>query len=596
VVKQGSIQPRTGHILFMAALGLLGWMAVWRPDLVPGLVPAERLELPSVAIAVFVVVVVIARSMAFKPLPGTVISIDSGFYVAATLCFGSITAGRIVALSLTVDALLRLAAGRRDRSRRQWIDAGVYVAYFGGMSGALLSVVSRVMGADQVAALERVDHWRVLGTVVAIGVVFVIAHYGIQGIRIRLAGERTGAYVTRMGLPGVLAELTLLPLAAVVVFVYNPKHLLGIVLLSGTYVLIAAGFNRLSKVGANLRKRVKELETLSSTSTRLSGCLHIHQLVEAVASATTDAIGAAEALSFCRVGDGDVLYIDSFSPTTGEFHRSKSSSQEGVVARIIATDRPLLVSGAEPERGTVLDQARSWLGVPVRVFGQVEAVLAVEARRPGAFDRDDQRLLEGIAAQTSVALQNAKHYELAMVDGLTGLYVRRYFDARLAEEVERSARFQTKFSVAMVDIDDFKKLNDERGHSAGDAALREVARVIREEMRGIDTAARYGGEEFALVLPRTSLTEAYTQAERIRRRLVELAVAVPGQDEPVVVTASFGIAAYPESGAEDAEELLRLADRALYRAKRTGKNRVELYWSEDAAPPAALKPVKAGGA
>ncbi|MBT8491956.1 MAG: GGDEF domain-containing protein, partial [Deltaproteobacteria bacterium] len=200
-------------------------------------------------------------------------------------------------------------------------------------------------------------------------------------------------------------------------------------------------------------------------------------------------------------------------------------------------------------------------------------------------------LLEGIASQASVALQNVQHYELAMVDGLTRLYVRRYFDARLDEEFERSRRFETMFSVAMVDIDNFKQLNDTYGHEAGDIALSEVARVLLEEMRGIDTAARYGGEEFALVLPRTSLTEAYSLAERIRVRLSELRIAVPGRIEPLAITASFGIAAHPESGAESVAELLRLADRALYRAKQMGKDRVELYWSEDQDSAASVKPV-----
>lgn len=592
MVTQEGTRPPGAHIAFMAVLGLLGWLVLLRPATVPGLLSGVQPEVSSLAMAVFVVVVVLARSMAFRPLPGTVISIDSGFYVAATLCFGSIAAGRMAALALTLDALLRLIAKARGRTRRQWLDGVIYVAYFGGMSGALLAAISRIMGADVTAIAHRTDEWRVLGSVVSIGVIFVIAHYAIQGIRIRLAGQRAGSYVTRMGLPGVLAELTLLPLASVVVFVYQPDRLLGIVLLGGTFVIMAAGFKRLSKAGTKLRKRVKELETLGSTSSRLAGCLHIHQLIEAVADATTDAIQSAEALSFCRAADRESLYVDTFRPDTGEFSRSKMERGSGLVAQVMGSDEALTVSRSQGAEGTVLEKARSWLGVPVRVFGNVEAVLAVESSATGAFDIDDQRLLEGIASQTSVALQNAQHYELAMVDGLTGLFVRRYFDARLDEEIERSRRFGSKFSVAMVDIDDFKTLNDTWGHEAGDSALRAMSKVIREEMRGIDTAARYGGEEFALVLPRTSLTEAYAQAERIRSRLAELEIGVDGAAEPVKITASFGIAAYPESGEVPADELLRLADRALYRAKRTGKNRVELYWSEAAQDrKAVVKPV-----
>jgi len=107
---------------------------------------------------------------------------------------------------------------------------------------------------------------------------------------------------------------------------------------------------------------------------------------------------------------------------------------------------------------------------------------------------------------------------------------------------------------------------------------RELAAIIRGQMRGVDTAARYGGEELSMVLPRTEMVAAYNVAERVRRRIEAWRPEIDGH--PISVTASFGIAAYPESEAENAEDLVRRADRALYRAKRTGKNRVELYWAD----------------
>jgi diguanylate cyclase len=107
-------------------------------------------------------------------------------------------------------------------------------------------------------------------------------------------------------------------------------------------------------------------------------------------------------------------------------------------------------------------------------------------------------------------------------------------------------------------------------------------------MRGVDTAARYGGEELALILPRTELVSALNQAERVRAALADHRVP-PGDEGPVLsVTASFGIAAFPESGADTAEDLVRRADRALYRAKKTGKNRVELFWADDSGRHAAI--------
>ena len=187
--------------------------------------------------------------------------------------------------------------------------------------------------------------------------------------------------------------------------------------------------------------------------------------------------------------------------------------------------------------------------------------------------------------QIAAALQNAHLYELAMVDGLTGLFMRRYFDARIDEEIERSKRFGTPFSVVMIDVDDFKKLNDTYGHLIGDRVLRAIANTVKQQMRGVDTAARYGGEELAIILPRTEMLNAYNVGERIRSAIVDLRITTDDDTPKVLnVTASFGISSYPESRVSTGEDLVRKADQALYRAKKMGKNRVELFWSEDSQP------------
>jgi diguanylate cyclase (GGDEF)-like protein len=216
------------------------------------------------------------------------------------------------------------------------------------------------------------------------------------------------------------------------------------------------------------------------------------------------------------------------------------------------------------------------------MYGDCEGAVAVQSSRVAAFKPEHQRLLESLALQIAAALQNAHLYELAMVDGLTGLFVRRYFDARIEEEIERSRRYGSPFSVVMLDVDDFKKLNDTYGHLVGDRVLRALANVIKAQMRGVDTAARYGGEEMSMILPRTEMVGAYNLAERIREAIAELRITT--DDDPprsLGVTASLGIAAYPESKAKSGEDLVRKADRALYRAKKTGKNRVELFWTDE---------------
>lgn len=162
----------------------------------------------------------------------------------------------------------------------------------------------------------------------------------------------------------------------------------------------------------------------------------------------------------------------------------------------------------------------------------------------------------------------------AITDGLTGLFNHAYLLHALKREVQRAKRHDLKLSVAMFDLDDFKKVNDIRGHVEGDRVLVKVAALIRESLREIDIAARYGGEEFTVVLPETARTGAHLVAERIRTRIEEHFRRRKGP-----VTISGGVATFPEDAAT-AEELLRRADEGLYRSKADGKNRITVFGRE----------------
>jgi diguanylate cyclase (GGDEF)-like protein len=163
--------------------------------------------------------------------------------------------------------------------------------------------------------------------------------------------------------------------------------------------------------------------------------------------------------------------------------------------------------------------------------------------------------------------------EAAATDELTGLSNHRRFQQLIAKEIERSRRFNRPMSLALVDLDDFKRVNDTHGHLAGDEVLRAVADVLTRESRAVDEPARYGGEEFAIVLPETEVGGAQEVAERIRERLEHTSIALPGHDGEVTMKASIGVAGTPDSTL-DAKSLIESADTALYRAKREGKNRV----------------------
>jgi diguanylate cyclase (GGDEF)-like protein len=573
---------------FTIALGVLGWGVVL---VLPaaGVLPAPA-QTTAPWIAIFVVVILAARALAFRLVEGTVLSLDSAYYVAAALCVGSVGAGRLVAVALTIDASVRLYTARK----RGHVDPGGwftelgYVLYFGGMSGGLVVLCGWAFGAIHPIS-GRPDAVDVALRVVAIAMMLLVTHYALQGVRLRMLGRSWRTYLTELALPGIIAEASLMPIGVVLVLLYDPDQPLGFLLLSLTYLLINLVFSRLSRTQKQLEERVHDLEILTATARRLSASLQLEELVEAVARETCKAIPEAEAVALVhrRAGGEQGFVLDGFDRTSDRFFRQPMAEDEGLAGWVMQRGMARKIDDLSTTDVAIDDAGgiRSWLGVPLFMYGGCEGVIAVQSTHPTAFRDDHQRLLESLGLQIAAALQNAHLYELAMVDGLTGLFMRRYFDARIEEEIERSRRYKTPFSAIMMDVDDFKKLNDEHGHLIGDRVLRAIANVVKAQMRGVDTAARYGGEEIALILPRTEMVSAYNVGERIRSAIADIRVTTDSDPPKVLsVTASFGIASYPESKAADGEDLVRKADRALYRAKKTGKNRVELFWSDESGP------------
>ena len=180
------------------------------------------------------------------------------------------------------------------------------------------------------------------------------------------------------------------------------------------------------------------------------------------------------------------------------------------------------------------------------------------------------------ALQDELRLKNKQLEELldkvnymAITDALTGLYNRRRFHDVLVSEFERAKRYSTPFSLVMLDIDHFKKINDSYGHDVGDTVLKEVSAILMKSIREIDTAARYGGEEFMVILPSTDKVKAHVVAERMRQTVENCEFT--GVDRKITV--SIGIAGMPDSKVEREDRLIRCADFALYRAKQLGRNR-----------------------
>lgn len=266
--------------------------------------------------------------------------------------------------------------------------------------------------------------------------------------------------------------------------------------------------------------------------------------------------------------------------------RVKKGSQNDVFASYVKHTRlPLIVRDLRKDNRFIAVHPRylSVMAMPLEAGDRYWGILKGTAAGQGVFDESDLRSLSVFAGIASLSLNNARLYrktqELAITDGLTGLYVQSYFLERLTEEIMRSRSHQLALSIAMIDVDHFKQINDTYGHAMGDVVLRQLAALLRGRLRETDFISRYGGEEFGVIMPQTDIHEAVQVAEEIRATTRDDRFFLPVESfHPVQasVTISVGIASL--AGRElSGEDLLRMSDKALYRAKNGGRNRVVHY-------------------
>ena len=233
------------------------------------------------------------------------------------------------------------------------------------------------------------------------------------------------------------------------------------------------------------------------------------------------------------------------------------------------------------EKAAQLGAATGILLVPLVIEDSVLGLLAVFCHPDIVKSYEEQKpFYDAMWGELTLALAIAVQGEVAILDRLTGVHNREYFMKRLIQEIERASRFQLPLSLLMIDIDNFKQVNDSLGHPQGDAVLKIMAKLIKKEVRAVDLVGRYGGEEFIVMLPETGYGEEATSsagaiavAERIRKAVDD---EFRGLAKPLNLTISVGVVVrrFPEDRQMDHRELLRVTDEQLYRAKATGKNRV----------------------
>ncbi len=226
------------------------------------------------------------------------------------------------------------------------------------------------------------------------------------------------------------------------------------------------------------------------------------------------------------------------------------------------------------------NKSQSYICVPLMAQNDIYGLIYIEIVSPTFVLNEESRLIiTAFSELTALALANVRLREnlrhQSIRDSLTGLYNRRYFEEALFKQIHQAQRSEFTFSILMLDIDHFKKINDGYGHEVGDLALREVGKLLESSIRQGDLAARYGGEEFIILLHNADSEKALKRADKIRLDISKLQIKY-GAEHVIPLTISIGIASYPKDN-EDKDKLVELADNALYAAKHSGRNKVVLY-------------------
>jgi two-component system cell cycle response regulator len=337
----------------------------------------------------------------------------------------------------------------------------------------------------------------------------------------------------------------------------------------------------LSRVNELLDRKLYEATILSEIGRVARSLVQFDETFTSVMSLVARVVEfTVGAMAFVEEDDLDVELLPHRRAAPAVVDEAKARVLEAVVAARggapLARVRARLF--APPGSGHSAEETTlgSFAAFPVETNGRLAGMLIVAGRPVGKMTPETRAFLGQVANQAHIVLENSRLFErvrnLAIRDSLTDLFNHRHITDLVHHEFDRVGRYQDSFSVLMIDVDHFKRINDAHGHPAGDAVLREMGQVLRETLRTVDSVGRYGGEEFVAVLPHTGVDEARLTAERVRQAVQERGFHA-GEHE-VRMTVSVGMATCPAPTIDSADALVRAADKALYRAKEMGRNQV----------------------
>lgn len=327
------------------------------------------------------------------------------------------------------------------------------------------------------------------------------------------------------------------------------------------------------------RKLFKMLETLAL----INATTDLDQLLQLIMKAIKEVMESEASSLMLLDATTNELYFSKVEGGSDKVKEIRIKADQGIAGHVCQTGKPLIVNDVSRSKYFLKTvdkktkfKTKAIICVPLISQKKPMGVLqALNKKGNKKFDKTDLQLFTAFAHQVTIAIENARLYNMAIYDGLTKVHMRRFFEAWAAEEFARVRRYQTDFSMILFDIDHFKKVNDTYGHQAGDYVLQEVARVVKKNIRRADVIARYGGEEFVIGLPETPLEKAQFAAERIRKAVEKQEFVFEGTKIPVTI--SVGVANYQNHPEELMDTFVKDADKALYDSKESGRNRVTVY-------------------
>ncbi|MBS2027218.1 MAG: sensor domain-containing diguanylate cyclase [Deltaproteobacteria bacterium] len=339
----------------------------------------------------------------------------------------------------------------------------------------------------------------------------------------------------------------------------------------------------------DLKRHVGELAALHEVGKALTSSLELSEVLQLIMQKVGELLQPKHYSLMLMDDAGGLKFEIAAGSGEAALPGKTLAPGEGLAGAAAVSGVPVLVEDVrqDPRFSPRMDQAlgfetRSVLALPLRArertLGVIELVNGPDGR---AFTEDDVATLRALGDYAAIAVENARNFhrvqELTVIDEHTGLYNARHLKAMLEAEVRRANRFRHPVSLVFIDVDHFKHVNDGHGHMVGSSVLKELGQRLRQHLRSTDVPTRYGGDEFAVILPETDPEAAVRAAERWRAALTETPFA---QEHGLAlrITGSFGVATMPDH-ALNAEELLRAADAAMYRAKAAGRDRVIRYES-----------------